>query len=388
MSALAPFAVEPDRTRGRAHAEPMRDGGERAPHQRDRDRIIHSRAFRKLLYKTQVFVSDENDSLRTRLTHSMEVAQISRDMCRALELNEDLGETIALAHDLGHSPFGHSGEDALSDCLNERGLPSFNHNLQTLRIVTGLERRYAAFDGLNLCWETLEGIAKHNGPVHGDLAVEMEALLGDFDLELHTHASAEAQVAALSDDIAYNTHDVDDGLRAGLLDFDALREVTLPARALAAIDRDFPGLPADRRAFEVARRMISELVGDVLTQSRMLLAQSGARSAADVRLLETPVIAFSAAIFADLQELRAFLFHQLYRHPQVNRRRNKTTQIIRDLFELYDTRPNLLLGEAGMAEAKDNPVARAGVVTDTIASMTDKAAIEEHRRQFDLYSTD
>ena len=388
MSALAPFAVEPDQTRGRAHAEPMRDGGERAPHQRDRDRIIHSRAFRKLLYKTQVFVSDENDSLRTRLTHSMEVAQISRDMCRALELNEDLGETIALAHDLGHSPFGHSGEDALSDCLNERGLPSFNHNLQTLRIVTRLERRYAAFDGLNLCWETLEGIAKHNGPVHGDLAVEMEALLGDFDLELHTHASAEAQVAALSDDIAYNTHDVDDGLRAGLLDFDALREVTLPARALAAIDRDFPGLPADRRAFEVARRMISELVGDVLTQSRMLLAQSGAQSAADVRLLETPVIAFSAAIFADLQELRAFLFHQLYRHPQVNRRRNKTTQIIRDLFELYDTRPNLLLGEAGMAEAKDNPVARAGVVTDTIASMTDKAAIEEHRRQFDLYSAD
>lgn len=388
MSALAPFAVEPDQTRGRAHAEPMRDGGERAPHQRDRDRIIHSRAFRKLLYKTQVFVSDENDSLRTRLTHSMEVAQISRDMCRALELNEDLGETIALAHDLGHSPFGHSGEDALSDCLNERGLPSFNHNLQTLRIVTGLERRYAAFDGLNLCWETLEGIAKHNGPVHGDLAVEMEALLGDFDLELHTHASAEAQVAALSDDIAYNTHDVDDGLRAGLLDFDALREVTLPARALAAIDRDFPGLPADRRAFEVARRMISELVGDVLTQSRMLLEQSGAQSAADVRLLETPVIAFSAAIFADLQELRAFLFHQLYRHPQVNRRRNKTTQIIRDLFELYDTRPNLLLGEAGMAEAKDNPVARAGVVTDTIASMTDKAAIEEHRRQFDLYSAD
>ena len=388
MSALAPFAVKPDQTRGRAHAEPMRDGGERAPHQRDRDRIIHSRAFRKLLYKTQVFVSDENDSLRTRLTHSMEVAQISRDMCRALELNEDLGETIALAHDLGHSPFGHSGEDALSDCLNERGLPSFNHNLQTLRIVTGLERRYAAFDGLNLCWETLEGIAKHNGPVHGDLAVEMEALLGDFDLELHTHASAEAQVAALSDDIAYNTHDVDDGLRAGLLDFDALREVALPARALAAIDRDFPGLPADRRAFEVARRMISELVGDVLTQSRMLMAQSGAQSAADVRLMETPVIAFSAAIFADLQELRAFLFHQLYRHPQVNRRRNKTTQIIRDLFELYDTRPNLLLGEAGMAEAKDNPVARAGVVTDTIASMTDKAAIEEHRRQFDLYSAD
>ena len=388
MSALAPFAVEPDQTRGRAHAEPMPDGGERAPHQRDRDRIIHSRAFRKLLYKTQVFVSDENDSLRTRLTHSMEVAQISRDMCRALELNEDLGETIALAHDLGHSPFGHSGEDALSDCLNERGLPSFNHNLQTLRIVTGLERRYAAFDGLNLCWETLEGIAKHNGPVHGDLAVEMEALLGDFDLELHTHASAEAQVAALSDDIAYNTHDVDDGLRAGLLDFDALREVALPARALAAIDRDFPGLPADRRAFEVARRMISELVGDVLSQSRLLLAQSGAQSAADVRLLETPVIAFSAAIFADLQELRAFLFHQLYRHPQVNRRRNKTTQIIRDLFELYDARPNLLLGEAGMAEAMDNPVARAGVVTDTIASMTDKAAIEEHRRQFDLYSAD
>ncbi len=181
---------------------------------------------------------------------------------------------------------------------------------------------------------------------------------------------------------------MDDGLRAGLLDFDALREVALPARALAAIDRDFPGLPADRRAFEVARRMISELVGDVLSQSRLLLAQSGAQSAADVRSLETPVIAFSAAIFADLQELRAFLFHQLYRHPQVNRRRNKTTQIIRDLFELYDARPNLLLGEAGMAEAMDNPVARAGVVTDTIASMTDKAAIEEHRRQFDLYSAD
>ena len=388
MSALAPFAVAPDKTRGRVHAEPASDGGERAPHQRDRDRIIHSRAFRKLLYKTQVFVSDENDSLRTRLTHSMEVAQISRDMCRALGLNEDLGETIALAHDLGHSPFGHSGEDALSDCLNERGLPSFNHNLQTARIVTGLERRYAAFDGLNLSWETLEGIAKHNGPVHGDLAGGMTALFGDFDLELHTHASAEAQVAALADDIAYNTHDVDDGLRAGLLDFDTLRDVALTARALEEIDRDFPGLPADRRAFEVARRMISELVGDVLRESRRLLIESGAQTAADVRALGAPVIAFSAPMFADLQALRAFLFHHLYRHPQVNRRRHKTTKIIRDLFELYDSRPSLLLGEAGMAEAIDDPAARAGTVTETIASMTDKAAIEEHRRQFDLYSAD
>ena len=209
------------------------------PHQRDRDRIIHSRAFRKLLYKTQVFVSDENDTLRTRLTHSMEVAQITRDMCRALSLNEDLGETVALAHDLGHSPFGHAGEDALSDCLHQRGLPSFNHNLHTAKIVTVLERRYAAYDGLNLCWETLEGIAKHNGPVHGDLAADMERLFAGFDLELHTHASAEAQVAALSDDIAYNTHDVDDGLRAGLLDFAALADVALPARALRDIDATF-----------------------------------------------------------------------------------------------------------------------------------------------------
>lgn len=388
MNSLAAYAVQPDQTRGRAHKEPGLDGGERSPHQRDRDRIIHSRAFRKLLYKTQVFVSDENDSLRTRLTHSMEVAQITRDMCRALLLNEDLGETVALAHDLGHSPFGHTGEDALSDCLNERGLPSFNHNLQTAKIVTQLERRYAAFDGLNLCWETLEGIAKHNGPVFGDLAEDMEKLFSGFDLELHTHASAEAQIAALSDDIAYNTHDIDDGLRAGLVDFEALKDIALPARALATIDETYPNLPSDRRAFEVARRMISELVHDVLTESRKLLDGSKARNAADIRALERPVIAFSKTIYADLQELRAFLFHNLYRHPQVNRRRHKTSKIIRDLFELYDERPNLLPVEKGMAEAMDDPVVRAGLVTDTIASMTDKAAIEEHRRQFDLYSID
>ena len=388
MNSLAAYAVKPRQTRGRAHREPDSDGGERAPHQRDRDRIIHSRAFRKLLYKTQVFVSDENDSLRTRLTHSMEVAQITRDMCRALALNEDLGETVALAHDLGHSPFGHTGEDVLSDCLNERGLPSFNHNLQTAKIVTQLERRYAAFDGLNLCWETLEGIAKHNGPVFGDLARDMSALFGDFDLELHSHASAEAQIAALSDDIAYNTHDIDDGLRAGLVDFEALKDLALPARALAAIDQDYRGLPPDRRAFEVARRMISELVQDVLTESRKRLEASRARTAADIRAHDGPVIAFSKGIFADLQELRAFLFHNLYRHPQVNRRRHKTSQIIRDLFELYDQRPNLLPVEKGMAEVMDDPVVRAGLVADTIASMTDKAAIEEHRRQFDLYSID
>ena len=388
MSTLALYAVDPSTTRGRAHREPGSDGGERAPHQRDRDRIIHSRAFRKLLYKTQVFVSDENDTLRTRLTHSMEVAQITRDMCRALSLNEDLGETVALAHDLGHSPFGHTGEDALSDCLNERGLPSFNHNLHTAKIVTVLERRYAAHDGLNLCWETLEGIAKHNGPVYGDLARDMDGLFSGFELELHTHASAEAQVAALSDDIAYNTHDVDDGLRAGLLDFAALKDIALPARALREIDETYPGLPGDKRAFEVARRMISELIGDVLAQSRRLLADLGARSPEEIRAHERPVIAFSPAIYEDLQELRAFLFANLYRHPQVNRRRHKTTKIIKDLFELYDSRPNLLLSEKGMAEAMDDPVVRAGIVTDTIASMTDKAAIEEHRRQFDLYAID
>lgn len=388
MSTLALYAVDPTTTRGRVHREPGSDGGERSPHQRDRDRIIHSRAFRKLLYKTQVFVSDENDTLRTRLTHSMEVAQITRDMCRALSLNEDLGETVALAHDLGHSPFGHTGEDALSDCLNERGLPSFNHNLHTAKIVTMLERRYAAYDGLNLCWETLEGIAKHNGPVHGDLAKDMEGLFAGFDLELHTHASAEAQVAALSDDIAYNTHDVDDGLRAGLLDFAALKDIALPARALREIDEAYPGLPGDKRAFEVARRMISELIGDVLAHSRGLLDAVNARSPEEIRAHERPVIAFSPAIYEDLQELRAFLFANLYRHPQVNRRRHKTTKIIKDLFELYDSRPNLLLSEKGMAEAMDDPVVRAGIVTDTIASMTDKAAIEEHRRQFDLYAID
>ncbi len=388
MSTLASYAVDPTKTRGRAHREPGSDGGERSPHQRDRDRIIHSRAFRKLLYKTQVFVSDENDSLRTRLTHSLEVAQITRDMCRALSLNEDLGETVALAHDLGHSPFGHTGEDALSDCLNARGLPSFNHNLQTAKIVTTLERRYAAYDGLNLCWETLEGIAKHNGPVHGDLATDMERLFTGFDLELHTHASAEAQVAALSDDIAYNTHDVDDGLRSGLLSFDALRDVALPARALREIDADYPDLAGDKRAFEVARRMISELIGDVLNHSRHLLRALNAASAAEIRSHDQPVIAFSPAMYADLQELRAFLFTNLYRHPHVNRRRHKTTKIIKDLFDLYDARPNLLLSEKGMAEAMDDPVVRAGIVTDSIASMTDKAAIEEHRRQFDLYAID
>ncbi|MDA9175935.1 deoxyguanosinetriphosphate triphosphohydrolase [Alphaproteobacteria bacterium] len=388
MSTLASYAVDPTKTRGRAHLEPGSDGGERSPHQRDRDRIIHSRAFRKLLYKTQVFVSDENDTLRTRLTHSMEVAQITRDMCRALCLNEDLGETVALAHDLGHSPFGHTGEDALTDCLNQRGLPSFNHNLHTAKIVTVLERRYAAYDGLNLCWETLEGIAKHNGPVHGDLAADMERLFEGFDLELHTHASAEAQVAALSDDIAYNTHDVDDGLRAGMLDFADLAHVALPARALKDIDATFPGLPADKRAFEVARRMISELIGDVLSNSRGLLAPFEARAPEDIRTHDQPVIAFSPSMYEDLQELRAFLFAHLYRHPQVNRRRHKTTKIIKDLFDLYDANPSLLLSEKGMAEAIDDPVVRAGIVTDTIASMTDKSAIEEHRRQFDLYAID
>ncbi|HET7409358.1 MAG TPA: dNTP triphosphohydrolase, partial [Paracoccaceae bacterium] len=310
-TALAPYAAHAERTRGRLHDEP--ESAHRSPFQRDRDRIIHSSAFRRLKHKTQVFVEHEGDYYRTRLTHSIEVAQIARTIARTLRLNEDLAEAVALAHDLGHTPFGHTGEDALAECMARYG--GFDHNAQALRIVTSLERHYAAFDGLNLTWETLEGIAKHNGPLlpSADAAGDSLPLaIADYarrhDLELHSQASAEAQVAALSDDIAYVNHDLHDGLQAGLFEVDEIAGLPLIGGCFAEIDRLWPGLDQTRRRHEALRRVFGVMVEDALACSRARLAEAAPGSLAEVQALPGPAVAFSDGSAAAIAEIKSFLF--------------------------------------------------------------------------------
>ena len=385
-----PWAVGPV-SRGRLVPEPA--SPTRTDFQRDRDRIIHSTAFRRLKHKTQVFVTHEGDHYRTRLTHSIEVAQIARSVARSLALDEDLAEALALAHDLGHTPFGHTGEEVLHAAMRDFG--GFDHNAQSLRIVTRLERRYAAFDGLNLAWETLEGLVKHNGPLIDCVGrpigryaqTGVPAAILDYqacqDLELSRFASAEAQAAAIADDIAYDAHDIDDGLRAGLFALEDLREVPLIAGILAEIEALHPGLDRPRTTHEVMRRVITRLVEDVIARGRAELAAGRFLSADDVRSAAGPLLSFSAAIAAADVAIKGFLYRHMYRHPHVMRIREAAAGVVGDLFAR-------LFGDVGLLPAdwrQDLDGApesrRARRVADYIAGMTDTFALGEHRRLFD-----
>ena len=380
----APWACDPARSRGRFH--PESESPTRTPFQRDRDRIIHSTAFRRLKHKTQVFIAHEGDHYRTRLTHTIEVAQIARALARALRLDEDLAEAIALVHDFGHTPFGHTGEDALDAMMRPHG--GFDHNAQSLRIVTRLERRYAEFDGLNLSWETLEGLVKHNGPlVVGDDWSNVPRTIADFDalfaLDLAGHASLEAQCAAIADDIAYDTHDIDDGLRSGLLSLDMLDAVGLPGTILAAVRQLYPGLDPVRTGHELMRRQITAMVEDVIAEAGRGLSSLQPASADEVRRCGRTLVRFSDAMAADEKELKAFLYANLYRHPDVMRVRADADRIVRDLFGAYfnDVRAMPEGWREGLERASDS--VRARHVADFLAGMTDTYALKEHRRLFD-----
>lgn len=383
----APYACDPVRSRGRLYGEP--ESPTRTAFQRDRDRIIHSTAFRRLKHKTQVFIAHEGDHYRTRLTHSIEVAQIARALARALRVDEDLAEAIALVHDFGHTPFGHTGEDALDAMMAPWG--GFDHNAQSLRIVTRVERRYAEFDGLNLTWETLEGLVKHNGPLVGAEGAGVgggvpQTILNFnelFDLELDRFASIEAQCAAVADDIAYDTHDIDDGLRAGLLSLDMLEPLALAGGILASVRTRYPALDVVRTGHELMRRQITILVEDVIAHARGVLAELDPRCPEDIRNAGLQIVSFSPAIAAQEKELKTFLYENLYRHRSVMSVRANADRIVRDLFTHYFDNPRDMPEgwREGLDRAEDRIKARD--VADFIAGMTDTYAIKEHRRLFD-----
>lgn len=372
------YASDPAQSRGRRFSEPA--SPTRNAFRRDCDRIIHSSAFRRLAHKTQVFVYHEGDHYRTRLTHTLEVAQIARSIARALGLDEDLAEALALAHDLGHPPFGHAGERALDECL--AGCGGFDHNAQALRIVTDLERRYAAFDGLNLSWETLEGLVKHNGPLVGrdgaavgryvrhGVPTPIAAYSKVQDLELWTYASAEAQVAALSDDIAYDAHDIDDGLRADLFTLDDIAQVTLIGNILSAIEAQYPGIEPGRRAHEIVRALITRMIEDVIAESGMRIVMLSPRTAAEVREAPRPVVGFSPAMEKTDRDIKGFLYPRMYRHERVVRVMADAERVVRDLFAHYTASPADLPAEWGEG------------IGDYIAGMTDRYALIEHAKYF------
>lgn len=370
----ASYATKPDQSRGRLVDE--EESSFRSPYQRDRDRIIHASAFRRLKHKTQVFVEHEGDNYRTRLTHSIEVGQVGRTIAAALGLNQELTEAVALAHDLGHTPFGHTGEDALHALMQPYG--GFDHNAQAIRIVTCLERHYAEFDGLNLTWETLEAIAKHNGPVLGELPWALAECNAAIDLELQTHASAEAQVAALSDDIAYNNHDLHDGLRAGLFTDADILQLPIIGPAYAAVDEKYPGLDPLRRRHEALRRVFGVMVGDVIDTTRSTLSQSGVQSVEEVRALGYPVVAFSPGIWADLKDIRAFLFTRMYRAPSVMEVRLRMAAVVEALFPYFLANP-LEMPERWHEEIKavSDQTGLARIISDYIAGMTDRFALQK-----------
>jgi dGTPase len=383
----AAYACDPARTRGRFYPEP--ESRTRTPFQRDRDRIIHSTAFRRLKHKTQVFVADEGDHYRTRLTHTIEVAQIARALARALRCDEDLAEAVALVHDFGHTPFGHTGEEALDDKMKHWG--GFDHNAQSLRVVTRLERRYAEFDGLNLSWETLEGLVKHNGPLTGEHADpgkdEVPRTIVDFnelfDLELDRFASLEAQCAAIADDIAYDTHDIDDGLRAGLLTLDMLAEVALSGPLLAEVRHRYPHLDPVRAGHELMRRQITVMVEDVIATTHRDLEDVAPGDVAAVHNAGRTLVRFSAEMAYAEKALKSFLYANLYRHPSVMSVRARADQIVRDLFDAYFADPRAMPEgwREGLDRAEDR--VRARYAADFLAGMTDTYAIKEYRRLFD-----
>ncbi|MBO0716339.1 MAG: deoxyguanosinetriphosphate triphosphohydrolase [Rhizobiales bacterium] len=387
----APYAGGPAASRGRLYPEPPSTS--RSAFRRDCDRIIHASAFRRLKHKTQVFVFDEGDHYRTRLTHTLEVAQVARALARRLGLDEDLAEALALAHDLGHPPFGHAGERALDACLSAFG--GFDHNAQTLRVVTTLERRYPAFDGLNLTWETLEGLVKHNGPLTDRAGAPLEhyrrhgvpASILDYcrvqDLQLWSFAGAEAQVAAVADDIAYDAHDIDDGLRAKLFELEEIVAVPLLGRIVAAIRETHPQLDHDRLIHELIRRLIGLLIDDVVSESTGRLAALKPRSADDVRRAAAPIGAFSRQVGEEDRAIKSFLKPRMYRHPRVMQVMDQAADVVRDLFARYSARPQDMPAEWGEHLSERDEAARARHIADFIAGMTDRYALAEHARLFD-----
>ena len=381
---LAPYASQAAQSRGRLY--PEAESASRTAFQRDRDRIVHSTAFRRLKQKTQVFIHDEGDYYRTRLTHTLEVAQIARSIARTLGLDEDLAEALALAHDLGHPPFGHAGERALDACMAPYG--GFDHNAQSLRVVTRLERRYAQFDGLNLTWETLEGLVKHNGPLlpakgKAGLPRAILAYQEQQDLELATYASLEAQVAALADDIAYDTHDIDDGLRAGLIELDELAGVPLVGACLKEVRATWPELERPRAIHETLRRLIGAMVEDVVSMTRRNLARFKPACAADVRHAGERLCAFSAQMEEAERALKAFLQRRVYRHERVVGIMDEAGRLVSELFSRYLAEPDTLPAQWAAEVAGAAPDARARRTCDFVAGMTDPFALLEHRRLFD-----
>jgi dGTPase len=377
---LAPYAAKAEETRGRLF--PETESATRTPFQRDRDRVVHAVSFRRLKHKTQVFISNEGDHYRTRLTHSLEVAQISRSFARILQLDEDLAECVALAHDLGHPPFGHTGEDVLKECMAP--YDGFDHNAQTLRLLTKLERRHARFGGLNLTWETLEGVVKHNGPLMGPEARKKEALPAAIveyakthDLWLDSFASLEAQVAAIADDIAYNNHDVDDGLRAGLFSFEDARALPLVGEAIRKVEKTYPDAPRDIIIAEAVSDLIGAMIADVVAETRMRLDDLKPGNADAIRHARRQIVDFSPGMKAQLDGLRTFLYETVYRHPKVNAAREEAKEVVRALFDYYLAAPEALPPQwRGAGEKLPRSVC------DYIAGMTDRFAMREHARLF------
>ena len=380
------YASDPANSRGRFYSEPPSET--RTPFQRDRDRIIHASAFRRLKMKTQVFVAHEGDHFRTRLTHSLEVAQIARSVARTLRLDEDLAEALALAHDMGHPPFGHAGEDELDECMKEFG--GFDHNAQTLRVVTRLEERYPDFNGLNLCWETLEGLVKHNGPLltEDKTFEDLPLAFRDFphlaQLELDGFAGPEAQVAALSDDIAYNNHDIDDGLTARLFTIKDIEDVPLVGRVFRQVQSEYPLLDDSRLIAEAVRRLIGHWINDLTTETLKRAQEFQPRSVEEVRAMKVPLVAFSEKLQEEQLELRRFLMERMYRHYKVNRKRSQAKRILSELFSLFLKEPDTLPPPWSETAQQTSLEGRARIVCDYIAGMTDNFAIEEHRRLFNL----
>lgn len=391
MPALAPYAAHPEESRGRLFEEP--ECPTRTIYQRDRDRIVHSTAFRRLIHKTQVFVYHEGDHYRTRLTHSLEVAQIARTLGRALGVNEDLVETIALAHDLGHTPFGHAGEDALNEAMQAIG--GFDHNAQSLRVVTHLEHRYAAFRGLNLTWETLEGIVKHNGPLidaagspigryeKKGLPHAIREFMQIQDLGLSTFCSLEGQIAAVSDDIAYNNHDIDDGFRAGYIAVKELEQVPMAGRSIEAVRARYGDIPEATLVYEMNRRMIAAMVEDVLAETRARIAEAAPQSIEDIRALRAPLANFSESMAARIAELRSFLFEKVYRHPAITEKMASAQAMLRQLYDYFCAHPEAMAADAGLSAATaSGEAARQRAVGDFVAGMTDMFALRTHAAIF------
>ncbi len=371
-------------TKGRMYKE--EEDINRTVYQRDRDRIIHSAAFRRLEHKTQVFVHHEGDHFRSRLTHTLEVSQIARTLARIMRLDEDLAEAISLAHDLGHTPFGHAGEDALNKCMTNYG--GFDHNAQTLRIITFLEKRYVSYDGLNLTWETLEGIVKHNGPIVSSsipYAIE-DYIKNGMNLEISTWCGPEAQVASLADDIAYCNHDIDDGIRAGLFTFEDLHSNVSLIKTLKNMNLN-PTTNLDKKMIvnQIIRKLISKMIADVVKESSERLRTIKPKDTSDIRKLDKPIISFSSDMLEEMASLRLFLTKRMYKHPSVNRMTSKAKRIVKDLFNLFDKEPDCLPNNWRTQVINEGiELKKARIIADYIAGMTDRYAIYEHKKLFDL----